>query len=206
MRTDRQNADVPKLDLVPGGTPAGPADGFEVAFADEDGEHRLPLLNTVPVAFESCQPVREFPSFKSQRHYPGQWWTATTGTLIGYESWLERDTLIGLDFDADVVGLSSQPFWLFWTDASGKPRSHAPDYFAQWHASPQGSSGKDSEHRRGVGRTGWLNASGPVSVRLPARSTITPRPAHLGLVRSSPACPSAQALYQPGPSTAPQAL
>ena len=32
------------------------------------------------------------------------WWTATTGSLVGYESWLERDWLMLLDFDPDVVG------------------------------------------------------------------------------------------------------
>ncbi|WP_208297809.1 hypothetical protein [Actinophytocola oryzae] len=44
---------------------------------------------------------------------------------------MERDTLIVLDFDPDVVGVASQPFWLFWTAEDGKPRSHAPDYFAR---------------------------------------------------------------------------
>ena len=29
-----------------------------------------------------------------------------------------------------MVGIASQPFWLFWT-AEGKSRSHAPDYFAR---------------------------------------------------------------------------
>jgi hypothetical protein len=43
----------------------------------------------------------------------------------------ERDRLVLLDFDPDVVGISSQPFWLFWTTAEGKARSHAPDYFAR---------------------------------------------------------------------------
>lgn len=56
---------------------------------------------------------------------------ATTGDLVGYESWLERDRLLLLDFDPDVVGIVSQPFWLFWTAADGKARSHVPDYFAR---------------------------------------------------------------------------
>lgn len=50
---------------------------------------------------------------------------------VGYESWLERDHLMLLDFDPDVVGIASQPFWLYWTTAEGKARSHAPDYFAR---------------------------------------------------------------------------
>jgi len=43
------------------------------------------------VPFESYAPVRGFPSYKGQRHHAGRWWTATTGTPVGYESWLERD-------------------------------------------------------------------------------------------------------------------
>lgn len=35
-----------------------------------------------------------------------------------------------LDFDPQVVGFSSQPFWLSWTEA-GRTRRHAPDYFAR---------------------------------------------------------------------------
>jgi hypothetical protein len=38
--------------------------------------------------------------------------------------------LIAMDFDQAVVGIASQPFWLFWV-ADGKVRSHAPDYFAR---------------------------------------------------------------------------
>jgi hypothetical protein len=49
---------------------------------------------------------------------------------VGYESWLERDRLVPLDFDPEVVGIASEPFWLLWTTTEGMPRSHAPDYFA----------------------------------------------------------------------------
>ncbi len=50
---------------------------------------------------------------------------------MGYESWLERDRLMLLDFDRDVVGIASQPFWLYWTPDEGRARCHAPDYFAR---------------------------------------------------------------------------
>lgn len=83
------------------------------------------------MAFESCEPVRRFPSRKGQRHLSGRWWSATMNRHVGYESWLERDHLMLLDFDPDVVGIASQPFWLYWTTAEGKARSHAPDYFAR---------------------------------------------------------------------------
>lgn len=99
--------------------------------ADQGVEQRLELSRAWSVPFESCLPVRGFPSYKGQRHYVGRWWTATTGSLVGYESWLERDRLILLDFAPEVVGIASQPFWLFFTAAEGKRRSHVPDYFAR---------------------------------------------------------------------------
>jgi hypothetical protein len=119
------------LDLVTGGAPPSLAERFEVGYADERGEQRVPLTEVYSVPFEDCVPVRGFQSYKGQRHFNGRWWTATTGSLVGYESWLERDRLLLLDFDPDVVGIASQPFWLFWTTAEGKARSHAPDYFAR---------------------------------------------------------------------------
>ena len=122
---------MPTLDHFPGGAPQTLAERFELAYADEGGEQRVPLTEAWSVPFEACAPVRGFPSYKGQRHFNGRWWTTTTGSLVGYESWLERDRLVLLDFDPDVVGISSQPFWLFWATAEGKARSHAPDYFAR---------------------------------------------------------------------------
>jgi hypothetical protein len=74
------------------------AERFELAYADERGEQRTPLTEAWSAPFESCAPVRGFPSYKGQPHHVGRWWTATTGTLVGYESWLERDRLVLLDF------------------------------------------------------------------------------------------------------------
>jgi hypothetical protein len=121
------------LDHLPGGAPPSLAERFELAYADADanGEQRVPLTEAWSVPFEACTPVRGFPSYKGQRHHIGRWWTATTGGLVGYESWLERDRLVLLDFDPEVVGIASQPFWLFFTTAEGKARSHTPDYFAR---------------------------------------------------------------------------
>ncbi|TDB70108.1 TnsA-like heteromeric transposase endonuclease subunit [Micromonospora sp. KC721] len=92
----------------------------------------MSLIDAAEVQFELVKPVRGFPSYKRQRNFPGLWWSSTTGGHVGYESWLERDHLMLLDFDLAVVGIASQPFWLFWDDAaSGRRRSHAPDYFAR---------------------------------------------------------------------------
>jgi len=39
---------------------------------------------------------------------------ATMDAHFGFESWIERDVAIMLDFDAEVTAFSSQPFWLIW--------------------------------------------------------------------------------------------
>ncbi|MFI2615657.1 TnsA-like heteromeric transposase endonuclease subunit [Streptomyces sp. NPDC018584] len=103
-----------------------------MAYADRDGsEFRRPLVDAWAVRFEDVAPVRAFKSYRGQRHLPGLWWSSTVGGHIGYESWLERDHVMLLDFDPSVVGISSQPFWLFWRSDAGKGISHAPDYFAR---------------------------------------------------------------------------
>ena len=112
---------------------AAPSRGasFDVAFVDHDGhERRGALAQLWSVRFETMNPVRTFHSFQGQRNYQGAWWSATTGAHVGFESWLERDHVMLLDFSPDVVGLSSQPFWLSW-QAEGRIRRHAPDFFVR---------------------------------------------------------------------------
>jgi hypothetical protein len=53
------------------------------------------------------------------------------GRRVGFESWVERDHLVALDFDLAVTAVTSQPFWLLWRAAGGKVRRHAPDFFAR---------------------------------------------------------------------------
>ena len=119
------------LSVVGGGAPEL-VDGFDVAYVTVDGtQSRVRLEEAWSLRLEFAAPVRRFPSYKGQRHLPGLWFSATTGSHIGYESWLERDQLMALDFDPEVVGIASQPLWLFWTDERGKARSHAPDYFVR---------------------------------------------------------------------------
>jgi hypothetical protein len=52
------------------------------------------------------------------------------GRHIGFESWLERDRLMMLDFSPRVRAFSAQPFWLLWS-CGGKRRRHAPDFFVR---------------------------------------------------------------------------
>jgi hypothetical protein len=107
------------------------AAGFEVEFADADGTRRRELLGSCwDARFEDVIPVRPFRWSAGQRHFSGWWWSAKTGRHVGHESWLERDHVMMLDFDPEVAGFSSQPFWLSWRE-DGKTRRHAPDYFAR---------------------------------------------------------------------------
>jgi sulfate permease family protein len=120
----------------PRGASASPAGReFEIGYVDaESVARRLALIDAWSVPFEECMPVRGFPSYKGQRNRVGRWWTATTGSVVGYESWLERDWLMLLDFDPDVVGIAAQPFWLLWTTPEGKPCSPT-DYFGYQRSS-----------------------------------------------------------------------
>jgi hypothetical protein len=118
-------ADVPDDALVQ------QIEAIEVGFVLDGEEQKRPLTEVWSVPFEQCTPARRFPSYKGQRHFPGRWWSATTGGHVGFESWLERDRLMLLDFDPAVVGIASQPFWLLWTSDKGRTRSHAPDYFVR---------------------------------------------------------------------------
>jgi hypothetical protein len=103
---------------------------FAVVFRLADGiqHQRLGLCWSVP--FEHAVPVRAFASYRGQKSFSGWWWAATTGLHVGYESWLERDHLMLLDFDPDVVGVAAQPFWLHWREGH-RERRHAPDYFVR---------------------------------------------------------------------------
>ncbi|MFE6925947.1 hypothetical protein ACFVAV_33390 [Nocardia sp. NPDC057663] len=61
-----------------GGVPRPPEGGeFEIAYVDVDpGEQRVALAGAWGVLFETCLPVRGFPSYKGQRNLVGRWWSA----------------------------------------------------------------------------------------------------------------------------------
>jgi putative transposase len=103
---------------------------FDLDFFDGGRRRRTALGAGWSVHFEDVPPVRGFRWNKGDRSFPGWYYAVTTGNHVGYESWLERDRLILLDFAPDVVGIASQPFWLHWREDDEK-RRHAPDYFVR---------------------------------------------------------------------------
>ncbi len=100
----------------------------ELRYCGASGEEVVTTLGDVEVAsIMAGSPVREFSWRPRQGNYPGWLWMATTGTLVGYESLLERDRVLLADFDVSVTGIASQPLWLSGRD-EGTRRRHAPDY------------------------------------------------------------------------------
>lgn len=107
--------------------------GFALCYVEPDDlevRRREPLVRCWSTRFEDVPPVRSFGSFRGQRSFPGLYFAACMNKHIGFESWLERDQLVALDFSPEVLAFSAQPFWLGWT-SGGKARRHAPDVFAR---------------------------------------------------------------------------
>jgi len=94
--------------VIPGPAPET-EEHVEVAWLDADGEQRAPLGEATAAAFEYAKPVRSFPSYKGQRNFPGLYWSATVSGHVGFESWLERDHAMLLDFDPAIVAFAAQP-------------------------------------------------------------------------------------------------
>ncbi len=102
-----------------------------IFYRDSDGaEHHLGLHAAADIAFENAALARTIPEYIGQRHTPGDYWSATTGSLISYESWLESKWMTLLDFDLDITAYSSQPLTFHGVDAAGS-WSHTPDIFAR---------------------------------------------------------------------------
>src|SRR6185369_2074938 len=97
--------------------------GFELVYVTAPGDGvRVGLADAWALRLESVPPVRRFASYRGQRHLSGCWWSATDGRHVGFESWLERDHVMALDFDPAVGAIASQPFWLLWPAAEGGGR------------------------------------------------------------------------------------
>ena len=85
----------------------------------EDGTaRRVPLAVCAGERFEDAVPVRSFHWAKGAAHFPGLWWSSTTLAHVGFESWLERDHVMLMDFDPGITGIASQPFWLHWHEGT----------------------------------------------------------------------------------------
>jgi hypothetical protein len=86
----------------------------------------VPLRACWNVTFERMPPVQGFPSSGGNTSGRACGGPPVPGEYVGYESWLERDCLMALDADPDVVTVALQPMWRHWAGATGRAVRHAP--------------------------------------------------------------------------------
>ncbi len=111
---------------------------------------QVPLVDAWSLRLEWVPPVRRFSSYRGLRHLVGG--SATDGLHVGSESWLERDLML-LDFDPTVIAIGSQPFWLRWSEGSGRPVARRHRDRAPCHADvvqPVGVAVIDSRERPAI--------------------------------------------------------
>lgn len=71
--------------------------------------------------------------YQRQRHMPGRWFSTTMGCFLEYESLLERDWMLLMDFDREVDWMCEQPLRLRYSK-DGRKASHVPDLLV-WRCS-----------------------------------------------------------------------
>jgi hypothetical protein len=91
-----------------------------------------------------CEPVRTPGVYRRQRHMPGRWFSTTTGGFLEYESLLERDWMLLMDFDREVEWICEQPLRLRYV-RDGKPASHVPDLLVWRQGAPELCDVKSAE-------------------------------------------------------------
>jgi len=79
-------------------------------------------------------PVRTIP--KNYRSLTGLIPNTRTQSMTAFESSLERDFLLLLDFDPDVEFYEEQPVTITYHDASGRRRTYTPDVFVRYRIDP----------------------------------------------------------------------
>lgn len=101
----------------------------EVSLRMADGSEVRRLLRDVRARqVAAAVPWRAARSARGQSHYPGFYWSETTGSHVVYESRLELARLLAADFDPAVTAIAAQPF-LLRAHAGGRVRRHVPDFF-----------------------------------------------------------------------------
>ncbi len=120
---------------------AGP---FEACIRVGGEEVRGSLADLPLDLLRRCAPVRTSGVYQRQRHMPGRWFSTTAGGFLEYESLLERDWMLLLDFDREVEWICEQPLRLRYL-ADGRSASHVPDLLAWRSGTPELCDVKSTE-------------------------------------------------------------
>jgi hypothetical protein len=91
-----------------------------------------------------CVPVRSPGVYQRQWHMPGLWFSTTAGRFLEYESLLERDWMLLMDFDREVEWICEQPLRLRYR-LDGRPASHVPDLLVWRVGAPEVCDVKSEE-------------------------------------------------------------
>ena len=75
-------------------------------------------------------PARKIP--KSYRNVTGVLSTSKSESLVSFESPLERDLILILDFDLNVASIEEQPVTIEYFDSDGKLRTYTPDLLVHY--------------------------------------------------------------------------
>jgi len=76
-------------------------------------------------------PIRIVP--KNYRNLTGLVYNSRTATMTAFESSLERDFLLLLDFDPDVECFEEQPVKIIYHDDNGRRHTYTPDVLVHYH-------------------------------------------------------------------------
>jgi hypothetical protein len=99
-----------------------------IAYRTVGGDEVSAVADRVRLAaLLDAAPWRTFRWYEGQRHYSGQYWSATERSLVIYESRMELAALLLADFDTAVQRIVAQPFCMP-AVISGKLHRHIPDF------------------------------------------------------------------------------
>jgi hypothetical protein len=102
---------------------------------------------------------------------PGRWFSTTAARFLEYESLLERDWMLLMDFDREVEWICEQPLRLRYV-SDGRPVSHVPDLLVWRQGAPELCDVKSEERlddptfRAQVEATGLACAEAGVGYRV----------------------------------------
>ncbi len=123
-----------------------------------------------------CAPVRSPAACQRRRHMPGRWFSTTAGRFLEYESLLERDWMLLMDFDREIEWVCEQPVRLSYRK-DDKPASHVPDLVVWRAGAPELCDVKsverpeDAEFQAQVRATGLACAEAGFGYRVLAESS-----------------------------------
>jgi hypothetical protein len=135
---------------------AGP---FEACVSVGGEEVRACLADLSLDVLRECDPVRRAGVYQRQRHMPGLWFSTTVGRLMEYESLLERDWMLLMDFDREVEWMCEQPLRLSYVK-NGQRVSHVPDLLAWRAGTPELCDVKSEERLEDPGFLAQVEATG----------------------------------------------